>query len=84
MNTTLNRQYKAVSFDGDMTLWDFEKVMRHSLSIALGELRQRAPGRATTELTIDRMIQIRDMVAAETTETAPNLERVRLRAFVHP
>ena len=36
---------KAISFDGDMTLWDFEKVMRHSLSLALAELRRRALAR---------------------------------------
>src|SRR6516165_11046079 len=25
------RRIRAISFDGDMTLWDFEAVMRHSL-----------------------------------------------------
>ena len=34
---------RVVSFDGDGTLWDFEKVMRHSLSHALGELRRLVP-----------------------------------------
>jgi len=28
---------KAISFDGDMTLWDFEKVMRRSIEYALAE-----------------------------------------------
>jgi len=28
---------KAISFDGDMTLWDFEKVMRRSIENALAE-----------------------------------------------
>jgi len=28
---------KAISFDGDETLWDFEKVMRHPLNHVLEE-----------------------------------------------
>jgi len=40
---------KAISFDGDATLRDFEKVMRYSLSIVLFELRCRIPGRLTAE-----------------------------------
>jgi phosphoglycolate phosphatase-like HAD superfamily hydrolase len=34
---------RAISFDGDMTLWDFEKVMRHSLGLVLAELRTYRP-----------------------------------------
>ena len=30
----------TISFDGDGTLWDFEKVMRHSLQYALDALRK--------------------------------------------
>ena len=37
------RHIKAISFDGDMTLWDFEKVMRHSLRHALVEIRRLLP-----------------------------------------
>ena len=32
---------RVLSFDGDMTLWDFQKLMRHSLGHALEELRRR-------------------------------------------
>jgi phosphoglycolate phosphatase-like HAD superfamily hydrolase len=31
------QRIKAISFDGDMTLWDFEAVLRHSLGRALAE-----------------------------------------------
>jgi phosphoglycolate phosphatase-like HAD superfamily hydrolase len=31
---------KAISFDGDGTLWDFERVMRHSLQFVLKELER--------------------------------------------
>lgn len=37
------RSVTTISFDGDATLWDFEKVMRHSLAITLDELRSRLP-----------------------------------------
>ena len=75
------RQIKAISFDGDMTLWDFDKVMRHSLGFALEELRKRVPGKASAELTIDLMIGIRNGVAAELSGKLVNLEAIRLRAF---
>ena len=75
------RRVKAVSFDGDMTLWDFQKVMRHSLAIALDELRRRIPGPASANLTIDRMIAIRNAVAEELRSIVVNLEEMRFQAF---
>ena len=72
---------KAISFDGDMTLWDFRKVMRHSLSLALDELRRRVPAESTRELTVDRMIEIRNAVAEEFKGKAANLEAIRFHAF---
>lgn len=72
---------KAISFDGDMTLWDFQKAMRRSLAIVLTELRRRIPGRQTDQLTIDMLVQIRNEVASELKGTVASLEQVRLRAF---
>lgn len=74
-------QIKVISFDGDMTLWDFEKVMRHSISLTLQELRRHVPERAAAQLTIDKMIDIRKTVAAELKGTTVNLEQIRLKAF---
>ncbi len=74
-------QIKAISFDGDMTLWDFEKVMRHSLGYALEELQKCLPGEVSANLTVDRMIEIRDEVAAQLKGKITNLEEVRLWAF---
>ena len=71
----------TISFDGDATLWDFERVMRHSLSISLDELRRRVPGPASRELTVDRMIEIRNTVAAEFKGKTVNLEEIRVHAF---
>ena len=73
---------KAISFDGDMTLWDFEAVMRYSLGYTLALLRTRVPGRASEAMTIDRMIALRDEVACELKDDGARLEEIRLRAFV--
>jgi len=70
---------RVVSFDGDGTLWDFEKVMRHSLSHALGELRRLVP--AAEALDIETMIAIRERVADELKGIVTNLEMVRLAAL---
>ena len=75
------RRIKAISFDGDMTLWDFQKVMRHSLGHALKALRDRLPWPASDELTIEKMIEIRNEVATELKGTVLNLEEIRFRAF---
>ena len=71
----------TISFDGDGTLWDFAKVMRHSLRYALGELRRRIPGEPSERLTIEEMIHIRNVVAAELKGMVTSLEQIRLRAF---
>ena len=71
---------KSVWFDVDDTLYDFQKMMRHSLKIALAELLRRVPeGRG--RLTIDTMIRIRDTVAQELKSKTTNLEFVRLVSF---
>ena len=75
------RRITTISFDGDATLWDFEKVMRHSLSITLAELRRRTPGRASLELSVEKMVEIRNAVAAELKGKTVNLEEIRFLAF---
>jgi len=71
---------QAVSFDGDATLWDFEKVMRHSLNHVLRELEQVDTDVAGM-LNIEKMIRIRNEVAEKLKGKIINLERVRLEAF---
>lgn len=71
---------RAISFDGDGTLWDFEQVMRHALRYALMGLQVAAPGRSAA-LTIDAMIAIRNQVAVELRGRVTDLEAVRLVAF---
>lgn len=74
------RGIKAISFDADGTLWDFEKVMRHSLHYVLNEL-ERIDAITAAMLSIERMIEIRERVAMELKGKVTNLEHVRLEAF---
>jgi FMN hydrolase / 5-amino-6-(5-phospho-D-ribitylamino)uracil phosphatase len=71
---------KVVTFDADGTLWDFERVMRESLLLALAALRSHAPRYAAT-LTIEDLIRIRDRVASEGNMLGATHEQIRLTAF---
>ena len=71
---------KAISFDADGTLWDFQQVMRHSLGKVMEELEQLDPG-AAVALDIDKMIAIRNRVAEELKGKTTNLEDIRFQAF---
>ncbi len=53
---------RAVTFDGDGTLWDFDKSMRYALSIVHKELKKLDPI-AAAMLNVDDMIIIRNRVA---------------------
>lgn len=72
---------KALFFDGDQTLWDFETLMRRALSQTLDELRSLRPGPATDSLDVETLIADRAHVAAELRGRETNLERLRLAAF---
>jgi len=71
---------ETISFDADGTLWDFNKVMRHSLGFTLAELEKADPV-AAGKLDIDKMIEIRNRVAEELKGRVINHEEVRLEAF---
>lgn len=71
----------AISFDGDMTLWDFHKVMRHALKKALAELRRLVPTRRAEELSIEEMIAIRGEVEEAEQGRTWNHEEIRRLAF---
>lgn len=71
---------RAISFDGDGTLWDFERAMREALQHVLGELAEVDPQAAAMTST-DRMIEIRDSVAMEVKGSITSLEDIRLEAF---
>jgi putative hydrolase of the HAD superfamily len=71
---------KAILFDADGTLWDFEKVMRHSLYYVLQELK-KFDSHMADMLDIEKMIKIRNRVADELKGKVTNLEDIRLEAF---
>ena len=71
----------TLSFDGDMTLWDFNAAMRKALVLALEKLRSHVSTQATMDLTVDEMVEIRDQVAESVAGQALNLESIRRVAF---
>lgn len=71
---------KIISFDGDGTLWDFNKVMKHSLGCVLEELRKIAPKTASL-LNMEKMIEIRNQVSLQLEGKETNLENIRFFAF---
>lgn len=71
---------RVISLDADGTLWDFEKVMRHSLTKVYEELVNIKP-ETSKLLTIDKMIAIRERVARHPENKNKKLEEIRLEAF---
>jgi putative hydrolase of the HAD superfamily len=72
---------KAVLFDGDQTLWDFERVMRDALIAVAGELRAARPGGFTDALTWSDLQRDRMVVAEELEGIEYNLARLRVLGF---
>jgi len=72
---------KAVYFDGDQTLWDFEVLLRRSIAATLTHLQALRPGIRTEDLDIESVVADREAVAKELRSTETNLERIRLAAF---
>ena len=73
-------QISTLSFDGDMTLWDFRKVMRNSLQQTLTELQKQVPTPRASKLTVDEMIEIRNRLAEEVKGEVWSLLEIRRRA----
>ena len=71
---------KAISFDADGTLWDFDKVMRHSLRQTLLELRI-IDLEAEAALDIEKLIRTRQRVFSKLKNRITDLEQIRLEAF---
>jgi HAD superfamily hydrolase (TIGR01509 family) len=72
---------EAVLFDGDQTLWDFERVMRFALAEVLAELRLARPGAFTRTLEIADLYADRAHVARELDGIEFNLARLRRLGF---
>jgi len=71
----------TVSFDGDMTLWDFQAVMENALQKTLHELWQHISTPQAQNLTVENLIATRNQVADQMGKQVQNLEEIRLLAF---
>jgi FMN hydrolase / 5-amino-6-(5-phospho-D-ribitylamino)uracil phosphatase len=72
---------EALVFDGDQTLWDFERVMRAALIAIVGELRAACPGTFTDALRWEDLERDRAVVGAEWEGVEYNLARLRVLGF---
>ena len=81
-NSQTLKNIKAVSFDVDDTLWDFESAMTNALALTLQRIRQVVPIESAMQLTVGKMMQIRDSVSIQMGGDATGLERIRHAAFV--
>ena len=73
---------KAISFDGDGTLWDFQSAMESALALTLQHLQAIVANDAALKLTVEKMIETRDVVAKQLGEQAVGLEVIRHTSFV--
>jgi putative hydrolase of the HAD superfamily len=71
---------KAVFFDLDNTLYDFERGMRHGLAVALQALYERLPA-TRGRLSVEGMIRLRDRIAEEADGLGLSLNGVRVESF---
>ena len=71
---------KAISFDVDGTLWDFDTAMRRSLAATLMEL-QRVDPIAAQGLSVNAMISIRERVHHRIASSGVDLLTIRLESF---
>jgi FMN hydrolase / 5-amino-6-(5-phospho-D-ribitylamino)uracil phosphatase len=72
---------EAVLFDGDQTLWDFQRVMRVALSLVADELRTARPGPFTDALRWEDLERDRTTVGMELEGREYNLARLRRHGF---
>ena len=72
---------EAVLFDGDQTLWDFERVMRDALRALAEDLRRARPCRFTETLRWEDLEADRGVVGDEWAGREYNLARLRVLGF---
>ena len=77
----LRSQYRLLSFDGDMTLWDFEASMRAALENTRTLLIERRPHMAAALVDITPMMALRDRILADEGASGLSFAEIRRRAF---
>lgn len=68
-------------FDGDQTLWDFDKQMRRALQATLEELKLRCPGLPAGKVSVESMIADRQAVGRQLDGAHTAMEQLRLASF---
>lgn len=71
---------KAVFFDLDNTLYDFERAMRYGLGVALQYLYDRLPD-TRGRLSVELMVRLRDQIAEEAGNPGQGLAGIRVESF---
>ncbi|WP_158613089.1 HAD family hydrolase [Nocardiopsis sp. Huas11] len=72
---------RAISFDGDQTLWDFRAAMRRALAEAARFLDERGLRREGGPVSADWLAELRDEVAGEPRFARSTMEEIRLASF---
>ena len=72
---------RAVLFDGDQTLWDFQRVMRDALMAVVDDFRRARPGPFTEALRWQDLEADRAVVGDEWEGREYNLARLRVFGF---
>ncbi|WP_190394579.1 HAD family hydrolase [Nocardiopsis deserti] len=73
---------RAISFDGDETLWDFRTAMRRALDDAVALLDSRGLSHEAGSVSADWLTALRDEVAREPGFARATMEEIRLESFV--
>jgi putative hydrolase of the HAD superfamily len=71
---------KAVFFDMDNTLYDFDRCMRHGLGIAVQNLHERLPD-TRGRITVEHLVRLREEIARDPEARRLNLVEARIESF---
>ncbi|MER5622379.1 HAD family hydrolase [Streptosporangium sp. NPDC002544] len=77
----MQHSYRALSFDGDGTLWDFDSAMRQALEDATHLLRSAGAFQPDGPVTADWLREVRDHVAGLEEYRGKTMESIRLASF---
>ncbi|WP_025274439.1 HAD family hydrolase [Haloglycomyces albus] len=72
---------KAVSFDGDETLWNFQTAMREALQKAVDTMRSEGLRRPDGDVSVEWLIEVRERLAALPKYGRTTMEGIRRAAF---
>ncbi|WP_353248142.1 HAD family hydrolase [Salinisphaera sp. T31B1] len=77
----MRSHYRLLSFDGDMTLWNFDAGMRAALEATRRALIERRPTLAAALPDIRPMMAVRERILADASAAGLSFAAIRRRAF---